>query len=171
MAIAGTPSVQGFEWSPTPGLVPAVPGENGWCMRDAVCQLFGWRPGSEEWLRFIEAPTGRDLIRLAMHLGLTVFEVGAPGSWDELSHRAAHPGVAMFFFPGTWRAHTAYVPDAQWLLRYWPAPDGRPNRQPPRDTGWPLDKRYMDRSPVLFAVFIDERRPPRSEAPRGRRGP
>ena len=94
MNIANTPSVQGFKWSPAPGFVPTVPGEDGWCMRDAVCQLFGWRPGSEEWLRFIEAPTGRDLIRLARHLGLTVFEVGAPGSWDELSHHAAHPGVA-----------------------------------------------------------------------------
>ena len=51
-----TPAMARFEWSPAPGFVPTQAGEDGWCIRDAICQLFGWRPGLEEWLRFIEGP-------------------------------------------------------------------------------------------------------------------
>jgi hypothetical protein len=149
----------GFEWPETPPYVPTVPGENGWCVRDALCQLFGWEDGSEEWRRFIEAPEGPDTPRLAEHLGLTVLLV--PPDWTELDRRAAHPGVALFDFPNYKMSHVVYVPDVQWLLRYWPTPDGLPNGTPPRNTGWPLGPEHMARRPVLRAVLIDEEQPPR----------
>lgn len=151
----------GFAWSPTPDFAATIPGEDGWCVRDAFSQLFGWVPGSGNWKEFIREPKGTDLIRLALHLGLTVFEVGAPGSWDQLSRRAAHPGVASFVFPRFGKSHSAYVPDVRWLPRYWPTTDGRPCRQPPCDTGWPLGPEHMARGPRLLAVLVDERRPPR----------
>jgi hypothetical protein len=161
VTIDSTLTLEGFKWYPTPRFVPTQPGENGSCVRDAFCQLLGWDRDSENWRRFIEAPKGTDLIRLSLHLGLTVFEVGAPGAWDELARRAAHPGVASFVFPKYWKSHTAYVPDVRWLLRYWPTPDGLPNRRPPANTGWPLGPEHMSLGPRLLAVIIDEREPSR----------
>jgi hypothetical protein len=120
-----TPTMAGFDWSPAPAFVPTVPGEDGWCLRDAVCKLFGWVPGSEEWSRFTtEAPQGLDTLRLVEHLRLTVFEIGASGSWDQLADRAAHPGVASFYFPRFGIGHSAYVSDVRWMPRYWPTPGG-----------------------------------------------
>ena len=161
MAPEVKPTMGGFEWSDTQPYVPTVPGDNGWCVRDAVCQLFGWPPGSENWSAFIEGPHGEDTAQLAAHLGLTLFDLCARGTYDELSHRAAHPGVALFGFDKVGMSHAVYVPDVRWLLRYWPTPDGRPNPQPPRTTGWPLGPEHMAHGPVLFAVLIDEREPPR----------
>jgi len=151
----------GFEWSETPPYVPTVSGDNGWCVRDAVCQLFGWPPGSENWSAFIEGPQGEDTTRLADHLGLTLFDLTAPGAYDELSHRAAHPGVALFGFDEVDISHVVCVPDVRWLLRYWPTPDGRPNRKTALSTGWPLGPQHMAHGPVLFALIIDERESPR----------
>lgn len=154
-----TPSLEGFKWSPSKGYV-SDDDSDGWCVRDAFCQLFGWRCGSEEWSRFIKWPTGPDTFRLAGRLGLTLFEV-VPEYWGEIFRRAAHPGVALFIFPRFGRSHTGYVPDVRWLLRYWPTPDGRPYRWPPRNTGWPLGPEHMERKPVLKAVIIDEHQPAR----------
>jgi len=158
----GSPTMVGFKWSAAPPYVPTVPDENGWCVRDAICKLIGWKPGSEEWQRFtVEGPKGTDLIKLGVHLRLTVFDLTAPGAYDELSRRAAHPGVALFGFDEVEKSHVMYVPDVRWLLRYWPTPDGFPNQQPALSTGWPLGPQHMERGPVLFAVLINEREPPR----------
>ena len=92
-------------------------------MRDAVCQLFGWRPGSENWRRFIEGPQGKDAPRLAEHVGLTEFQV--PQDWNELIRRLAHPGVAVFDFHAYQKSHVVYVHDLRRLLHHWPA--------------WPMD--------------------------------
>lgn len=162
MSSNSIPTMAGFGWSPIAPYVAMEVGEDGWCVRNAVCKLLGWERDSEEWGRFVEGPKGMDLIRLAIHLGLTVFEVGAPGVGTELSHRAAHPGAALFAFPKSGRSHTEYVPDVRWLLRYWPTPDGFPNRQSPLNTGWLLGPEHMVRGPVLGAVLIDERKEPRA---------
>ena len=61
MTTGHRPTMDGFEWSPTTPFVPTEPGEDGWCGRDAFCELFGWEPDSDEWSRFISAP-GRLLI-------------------------------------------------------------------------------------------------------------
>jgi hypothetical protein len=158
-----TLTMAGFAWSPTPGFVPMGPGEDGWCMRDAICPLFGWRPGSEEWLRFIEAPVGEDTPRLAEHLGLACFQV--PQDWGELISRLAHPGAAIFDLHAHQMSHVVYVHDLRWLLHHWPADHGLPATPGDRQLwsyGWPLGPQHMARGPVLGAVLIDERQPPRS---------
>ena len=157
------PTMAGFEWSPTPGFVPMGPGEDGWCMRDAICQLFGWRPGSEEWLRFIEAPVGKDTPLLAEYLGLACFQV--PQDWSELISRLAHPGAAIFDLHADQKSHVVYVHDLRWLLHHWPTIDGRPARPEDRPLwcyGWPLGREHMIRGPVFGAVLVDERQPPRA---------
>jgi hypothetical protein len=102
-------------------------------MRDAVCQLIGWKPGSEEWLRFIEGPQGRDTPRLAAHLGSAELQV--PQGWNELIRRLAQPGAAIFDFYAYQKSHVAYVHDLRWLLHHWPAIDGRAARPEDRPYG------------------------------------
>ncbi len=53
MAINGIPTMAGFKWSETDAYVNEDGGD-GWCVRDAFCKLFNWKPGSKEWSRFIE---------------------------------------------------------------------------------------------------------------------
>jgi hypothetical protein len=154
----------GFDWSRTPGFVPTVPGENGWCLRDAVCRLFGWERDSEEWNRFIEAPQGQDTDRLADHLGLTLFRVDVPEGFNQLITRLDHPGIAIFVFDEAEISHVVYVPDLRWLMHHWPGIDGLPATGEDRQLrcyGWPLGPQYIERGPVLGAVLIDERQPPR----------
>jgi hypothetical protein len=103
--------MNGFDWSPAPPFVPAEPGEDGWCVRDAICELLRWVRGSAEWSRFVQGPRGRDVPRLASHLGLTNFEF--PGDWNEYIKRMAHPGVAVFDFPAYEKSHAVYVHDVR----------------------------------------------------------
>jgi hypothetical protein len=98
---------------------------DGWCVRDAFCKLFGWEHCSDERSRLVEASEGQDTPRLAEHLGLTLFEV--PKDWNELIHRHAHPGIAVFAFPAYQMSHVVYVHDVQWLLHHW-THDGQPIR-------------------------------------------
>lgn len=161
-----TPTMDGFRWSPAPPFVPTVAGENGWCMRDAFCELFGWEPDSEEWHQFtVEGAAGHDLDRLAGHLSLTVYEVR--GDWDRLVACMAHPGIALFVFPAYRMSHVVYVNDVRWLLLHWSTPGGPPTAQaelPSRPFGWPLGFQHLRRGPVLEAVIVDERQQPRSSA-------
>jgi hypothetical protein len=160
--IVSEPTMDGFEWSPAAPFVPTQPGEDGWCVRDALCQLFEWEIGTEEWSRFIEAPEGRDIPRLAEHLGLTVFEL--PREWNDLIAASAHPGVALFLFHADRKSHTVYVHDIRWLLHHWPASDGLPAgpiERPLRKHGWPLCDQHIVRGPELGAVIVDKRLPPR----------
>lgn len=163
MTTSDAPTMVGFEWSPTLGFVPMAAGENGWCMRDAICQLFGWDLDSEERSRFIEGPAGKDTPRLAEHLGLTEFQI--PQDWNELIRHLAHPGVAIFDFHAYQVSHVVYVHDLRWLLHHWPAVDGLPANSVDRPLwayGWPLGPEHMARGPVLGAMLIDEREPPRA---------
>jgi hypothetical protein len=156
------PTMAGFEWSPTPGCVPMEAGEDGWCMRDAICQLLGWTSGSENWWQFIEGPKGKDTPRLAEHLGLKEFQV--PRDWNDLIRNLAHPGVVIFDFHAYQMSHVVYVHDLRWLLHHWPTVGGlpaRPEERPLWSFGWPLGQEHMLRGPVLGAVLIDEREPPR----------
>lgn len=162
MAIVGEPTMEGVVWSPAPRYVPMVPGEDGWCVRDAFCALFRWAYGSPEWCRFREGPAGRDVARLAEHLGLTLFD--RPGDWDELFRRAAHPGIAWFVFLAFGKAHTVYVPDVRLLVYHWATLDGLPSEEADNyrlfSYGWPLGLEHMARGPELDAVLLDERQPP-----------
>jgi hypothetical protein len=60
--------------------------------------------------------------------------------------------------------HVVYVHDLRWLLHHWPTVGGlpaRPEERPLWSFGWPLGQEHMLRGPVLGAVLIDEREPPR----------
>ena len=164
MSTVGAPTMEGFEWSPSAPYIAIEPGENGWCLRDAVCKLFGWRPGSSEWFRFVEGPQGRDTPRLAAHLGLMNFEF--PQDWNDLIKRTAHPGIAVFDFHVYRKSHAIYVYDVQALIHHWPRP-----LRPPATTderwlfwyGWPLTYQHLIRGPELGAVLVDERQLPHNE--------
>lgn len=123
MSTPGIRSMVGFDWSPTPRYLPMKPGEDGWCMRDAICELSGWEPGSEEWYLFVEGPQGPDTPRLAEHLDLACFQV--PQDWKALIGRLTHPGAAIFDFPAYQKSHVVYVHDLQWLMHHWPDNHGR----------------------------------------------
>lgn len=161
------PTMAGFDWSPVPPFVPKVPGENGWCVRDAICELFGWEPGSENWSLFIEAPDPMDTPRLAERLGLTLFSI-VPQDWNELITRLEHPGIAIFVFDEGELSHTVYVHDVAWLMHHWPKVDGQPATREDRQLrwyGWPLGMQYMKHGPVLGAVLINEHEPPHAWVP------
>ena len=175
MAPEVKPTMAGFKWSETEPFVSPVEGANGWCVRDAVCQFFGWERDSEEWNRFIEGPQGEDVPRLAEHLGLTVFVVdaAAPDQWNQLITRLAHPGIAMFDFDGDEMSHWVYVHDVTWLTHHWPEIDGQPAKPGSRwlkSYGWPLGPEHMERGPVLRAVLLDEDQPPHPYVPPVERG-
>jgi len=154
-----------FEWPPTPAYVPTEEGEHGWCVRNAICELLQWEPEGKEWRQFVEVPGWPDTRRLAEHLGLTPFEF--PEDWNKLLTCLDHPGAAIFAFPDYEKSHVIYVHDIRWLLHHWPAPDEPPAEETGErrlvSYGWPLFPQYVDRGPVLCAVIVDERQPPRPE--------
>ena len=128
MAVDHSPAMAGFEWSPTSAYVPTEDGEDGWCVRNAIRELFLWVPEGEEWRQFIEGLEWPDTRRLAEHLGLTVFEF--PEDWNKLLACLDHPGVAMFAFPDYEKSHVVYVHDIRWLSIIGALPVGRlPRRQ------------------------------------------
>jgi hypothetical protein len=136
-----------------------VLGSDGWCIRNSYCQLLGWPPGSPEWYRFVEYPHPDDMLPLARHLGLTVFDVGIPEHWNKLIGELGHPGIATFELPGAAMGHAVYVHHIHALLHHWPTFDGFPPADLP-SFGWPLGLEHLRYSPRLFWVIVDERQPP-----------
>jgi hypothetical protein len=166
VAIAGEPTMEGFLWSPSPPYAPTEPAEDGWCLRNAMCELFRWAPDSPEWRRFdVEGPQGEDTRRLVEHLGLTLFDLSR--DWNLLINHLNHPGVALFDFPAYLKSHVIYVHDMRWLVHHWPQPDGLPAQETADrhliTYGWPLFPQHVRRGPVLRAVIVDERQSPRPE--------
>jgi len=99
--------MMGFAWE-GPETAPPPPAD-GWCVRDAVCELFEWPVGSEEWRSFIQGPDGPDVDRLLAHLGLEDVEaadgegdVEVPEEWLD------HPGLAFYAFPSARMSHVIY---------------------------------------------------------------
>ena len=89
---ARTPSMDGFRWFTT-APAPRRAG-NGWCVRDALCELYGWAPGSKNWRTFVvEYPEGKDIERLVQHLGLVWLDRQKVGEDSTLQD---HPGVAFY---------------------------------------------------------------------------
>ena len=155
-----------FDWRSKPGWVSKVPGDNGWCVRDAVCELLGWPCDSENWRKFtVEGPEWHDTERLAQHLDLTIFNISAsvPQEYNELITKLEHPGVALFLFEKLETSHVVYIPDLRWLLHHWPGPDGKPATGADRHLwryGWPLSPEHMQHEPILGAVLVDEHQGP-----------
>jgi len=90
-------TMTGFEWFPRTIPAHRVPGSDGWCVRDAYCQLLTWP-----------------------HLGVAVFDVGIPEYWNELVGKLDHPGIAMFEIPSIAAGHAVYVHHVRALLHHWP---------------------------------------------------
>lgn len=149
----------GFQWSPRGLPASPVPGSDGWCVRDAYCELLRWPAGSEEWSRFIEYPHQDDLLPLARHLGVSVYDVGIAWHWNELVSKLEHPGVAMFDIPAVAIGHAVYVPSVHALLHHWNF-GGHPRTGLPT-FGWPLGPGHLQYNPRLFWVIVDERQPAR----------
>jgi hypothetical protein len=58
-------TMHGFIWLPEPAPPPDVlvlADAELWCVRDAICQLVGWLPGSEDYCAFIELPGKQNII-------------------------------------------------------------------------------------------------------------
>lgn len=100
----------GFTWTgpTTPGLNPAL-GDN-WCVRDALCNLFGWPVGSTEWHSFIEGPAPTDMERLLDHLGLKGYDPEYGPHWSQLAEQLDHPGVILYKSHQLKREHALYEP-------------------------------------------------------------
>ncbi len=110
------PSLKDFPWTIKDAIgnypnhsLQQPPGD-GWCVRDAFCELMNWPEHSDEWNRFIEGPTLEDVIRLGNRLGLHRLHWDAdkrrwlsdhPDSFDS-EPRLDHPGVVIFLL---WRCH------------------------------------------------------------------
>lgn len=81
-----------------------------------------------------------------------------PQDWAEIIRRSDGPGVVVFDFPADEKSHAMFVHDVRWLLlHHWPTPNEKPIGAGLRQLwryGWPLDKRYTDRGPVLRAVIL-----------------
>jgi hypothetical protein len=143
------PTMSRFTWSPITSQLRPLPGD-GWCVRDAFCQLLGWPVGSLEWTRFVEDPGGPDLYRLIDHLGLEWFDPAAPQHQAALADRLDHPGIFLYglTYPDPLaasgvghRGHVTYQPHLR-----------RPQ---------PLPLRYQAFQPDLVNVIVDTRQPPR----------
>lgn len=141
------PTMVGFTWTRRT-VTPAMRRLDGdlWCVRDALCALLRWPPGSEEWRRFIEAPDGpADMERLIEHLGLVAYDPAYPEHAALLCEALDHPGVASYKFHRERLEHCQY----QAHLRHFV----------------PLGPEYLraDRNPELFQIIVDLRQAPHSE--------
>jgi hypothetical protein len=88
----------GFQWSPTrTAPSPMSPGDNGYCLRDAMCTLMDWQVDSEAWASFPEWPNAGDVPRLAEHLELRFIDIPYEFRPDE---DLRHPGLVMVYILG-----------------------------------------------------------------------
>lgn len=129
------PTMDGFTWT-DPGFHDSHMEANGWCLRDSVCQLFRWAPGSPDWNKFVENPSGVDAHRLFDYLGLTGFNPSGPHpeDWED------HPGVALYVMDDVRRSHVMYQPHVRRPL--------------------PIPRQYRPHNPEYVWVAVDLRQPP-----------
>ena len=146
--MTNVPTMAGFEWTPRT-IDPAsraLPGDL-WCVRDAICALMQWPPGSEEWFRFIEAPDGpSDMGRLLDHLGLVAYDPEYPAHVAALAQAGDHPGISCYKFHRMRMEHCMYQPHLRHFL--------------------PLPPQYTaaDPNPELFQIIVDQGQPAHSAA-------
>lgn len=99
------------------GSPPTFPPEqDGWCVRNAVCELMGWGLGSPEFLAFHEELSRDDADRLFDHLGLVRFEFDGDdreGALEAYKSSFDHPGLAMWACPAAEMSHCTYQPHLQ----------------------------------------------------------
>ncbi len=146
--MSDAPTMAGFEWAPRTidPAARALPGDL-WCVRDSICALMQWPAGSEEWLRFIEAPDGpSDMERLLDHLGLVAYDPEYPDHVPRLAGAGDHPGIACYKFHRQRMEHMMYQPHLRHFI--------------------PLPPQYAaaDPNPELFQIIVDLRQAPHTAA-------
>jgi len=172
------PTMAGLKWTDRPPV--HFPGAaDGWYVRDAFCEMFGWGLNSTEATQFIENPLASDLRRLAAHLGLAYSGLESAEDWNRMITDMDHPGITTFVFAGTGGGnriaggHTAFVHHVHALLHHWPKIDGQPSPQVPRLSwpvvnwprfGWPLQQGHLRLGPILASVIVDLGSEPRAPA-------
>jgi hypothetical protein len=142
------PTMVGFAWSER-DIDPAIrqlPGDL-WCMRDAFSELMGWTPGTDEWLRFIEAPGPGDLDRLVDHLGLLWYDPEHGPHREPLADLLGHPGISVYAFHTMRMSHVLYQPHLRHLR--------------------PLPVQYTGIPAELFRIIVDNRQAPNMVLCRG----
>lgn len=144
---APLPTMAGFRWTArtVKSSMRRLEGDL-WCVRDALCALLQWAPGSEEWRRFIEAPDGpADMERLIDHLGLVAYDPDYPEHAALLREALDHPGVASYKFHLEQMEHCQYQPHLRHFM--------------------PLGPEYgrVDPNPELFQIIVDLRQAPHPE--------
>src|SRR6266849_3820739 len=92
---SGKSTMAGFKWTHRELPTNPLPGD-GWCVRDAFCELFRWPPGSDEWNAFIEIPYHEDMPRLIEHLGLESYDPEYRPHAEKLAARLDHPGIVAY---------------------------------------------------------------------------
>ena len=139
--------MRGFTWLEEPPLDAPIPADAElWCVRDAICQLMGWPPGSEDHDAFIPLVGTQNMHRLATHLGITMFD--RDDAAELTPEDLAHPGAVEYVLemPGVPDsdplAHMIYLPDLREL-----AHQGLP----------PV---YDEYEPSLSCLLVDMTQPP-----------
>jgi hypothetical protein len=135
------PTLQGFVWTPTAPdpAHAALPGDM-WCVRDAFCALFGWQPGSPNWMAFIQAPLPQDMNRLIMHLELLAFDPEYAPHARTLAGLLDHPAISAYKIHSLRVEHVQYQPHLRFLS--------------------PLPAQYVPFRPELFQILVDPSQPP-----------
>lgn len=153
-----TPTMDGFEWTERPEPLTPDDGNDGYCLRDAVCQLYGWGPGSADREAFIREPAGGDSARFFEHLGLSFFDFADWEQWKQLHQRLDHPGIALFGFPSVKLSHVVFVSWVEMVLHHWQR-DGQPITVDRPVFGWPLGIEHLEHDPQLWGIVVHESRP------------
>ena len=140
-AILLVPTMAGFTWWDGPGSLPSGQHGDAWCVRDSLCELFGWPVGGSDWKAFIEGPHPDDMQRLEEHLGLVPVDPRLPDDVAWFEHNRAHPGIVAWNLHSHGWTHFCYARDL---------------RVPP-----PLQVQYRFLRPALAGFLVDVRQSPR----------
>ena len=133
--------MRGFSWSAAlVGPISRPDQGDLWCVRDSVCALMGWAPGSAEWMSFVEGPIAPDLDRLTEHLGLVWFDPEFEPHRQALDESLDHPGISVYALHSIRMSHYMYQPHIRNLRE--------------------LPHQYLGFDPELFRLVVDTRQAP-----------
>ena len=139
-AVLVAPTMAGFTWLEPSNTLPPGQGGDAWCVRDSMCELFGWPVGGWEWRAFIQGPGPGDVQRLEDHLGLVhvVHHSSDDMAWFERNR--AHPGIIAWNLLSDRWTHFDFARDL---------------RAPAQ-----LPVQYLVRRPSLAGYLVDVRQAP-----------
>ena len=140
-AMLVAPTMTGFAWLEHSNPLPPGQAGDAWCVRDSICELFGWPMGGWEWRAFIQGPGPEDVQRLEEHLGLVHVDPRLPDDMAWFQRNRAHPGIVAWNLYSDHWTHFIFARDLETI----------PN----------LPAQYLVRRPALAGFLVDVRQPPR----------